>query len=61
MAAIQNGFYKPEYANFIEGMGVGIMLARHIIENHRGKLKIKSKENEGTTVTVSLPTIKSAN
>jgi signal transduction histidine kinase len=61
MAAIQNGFYKPEYASYIEGMGVGIMLARHIIENHRGKLKIKSKENEGTTVTVSLPTIKSAN
>jgi K+-sensing histidine kinase KdpD len=54
-----NGFYKPEYASYIEGMGVGLMLARYIIENHRGKIKIKSKENIGTTVTVSLPTIKS--
>jgi signal transduction histidine kinase len=60
LVAIQNGFYKPEYANFIEGMGVGIMLARHIIENHRGKLNIKSKENIGTTVTVHLPAMKSA-
>lgn len=59
LIAIQNGFYKPEYANSMEGMGVGIMLARHIVENHRGKLKIKSKKNVGTTVTVSLPTIKS--
>lgn len=58
LIAIQNGFYKPEYANFMQGMGVGIMLARHIVENHRGKLKIKSKKNVGTTVTVSLPTIK---
>lgn len=58
LIAIQNGFYKPEYANFMEGMGVGIMVARHIVENHRGKLKIKSKENEGTTVIVKLPTIK---
>lgn len=61
LLAIENGFYKPEYANFMEGMGVGIMLARHIVENHRGKLKIKSKENKGTTVIVNLPTIKSAN
>ncbi len=59
--SIMNGFYKPEYASYIEGMGVGLMLAHHIIENHRGKLKIKSKENIGTAVTVSLPTIKQAN
>jgi signal transduction histidine kinase len=61
LISIMNGFYKPEYASYIEGMGVGLMLARHIIDNHRGKLKIKSKENIGTAVTVSLPTIKSAN
>ncbi len=61
LASIMNGFYKPEYAGYIEGMGVGLMLARYIIENHRGKIKIKSKENIGTTVTVSLPTIRSIN
>ena len=61
LTSIMNGFYKPEYASYIEGMGVGLMLARHIIDNHRGKIKIKSKENIGTAVTVSLPTIKAAN
>lgn len=60
IAAVFNGFYKPENESYIEGMGVGLLLARHIVDNHRGKLKIKSKENKGTAVTVSLPTIKSS-
>lgn len=58
IAAIFNGFYKAENASYIEGMGVGLLLAQHIVDNHRGKLKIKSKENKGTSVSVSLPTIK---
>jgi len=58
IAAVFNGFYKTENASYIEGMGVGLLLAQHIVDNHRGKLKIKSKENKGTSVTVSLPTIK---
>jgi signal transduction histidine kinase len=59
ITAIFSGFYKAEDASHIEGMGVGLLLAQHIIDNHRGKLKIKSKEEKGTSVTVSLPTIKS--
>lgn len=58
LTAVLNGFYKPEHASHIEGMGVGLLLARHIVDNHRGKLKISSKENKGTSVTVMLPTIK---
>ncbi|HWY79127.1 MAG TPA: HAMP domain-containing sensor histidine kinase [Candidatus Sulfotelmatobacter sp.] len=55
---ILNGFYKSNHASHIEGMGVGLLLAKHIIDNHRGKLKITSKENKGTSVLVSLPSIK---
>ncbi len=61
IAAIFNGFYKADQAATIEGMGVGLLLAQHIVENHRGKLKIKSKENKGTEVIVSLPRIKTSN
>jgi len=56
--AIFTGFYKPEDAHHIEGMGVGLLLARHIVDHHRGKLKIISKEDKGTSVTVTLPTIR---
>ena len=56
--AVFDGFYKGDQTSQIEGMGVGLLLARHIVDNHRGKLKIQSKENIGTSVLVSLPSLK---
>jgi signal transduction histidine kinase len=58
LAAVFDGFYKSSHASHLEGMGVGLLLAKHIVENHRGKIKITSKENKGTKVEVLLPTIK---
>lgn len=58
LAAVFDGFYKSSHASHLEGMGVGLLLAKHIVENHRGKIKISSKENKGTKVEVILPTIK---
>ena len=58
LAAIFEGFYKSSYASHLEGMGVGLLLAKHIVDNHRGKIKITSKEHKGTKVDVMLPTIK---
>jgi NO-binding membrane sensor protein with MHYT domain/two-component sensor histidine kinase len=39
-----------------EGAGLGLPLAKHLIELHGGALKIESTIGAGTTVTVSLPT-----
>ncbi|MBV8491834.1 MAG: GAF domain-containing protein [Candidatus Eremiobacteraeota bacterium] len=39
----------------IAGSGVGLYVARKIVEVHRGRLTVRSKENEGSTFTVSLP------
>ena len=58
LAAIFEGFYKSSYASHLEGMGVGLLLAKHIVDNHRGKIKITSKEHKGTKVDVILPIIK---
>ena len=60
LSAIFNGFYKSPTESYIEGMGVGLLVAKHIVDNHRGKLKIKSKIDKGTSVTVSLPALKAA-
>lgn len=35
--------------------GVGLYISKRIIEMHNGTIKVDSKLNEGTTVTVSLP------
>lgn len=59
LTAIFEGFYKSAYASHLEGMGVGLLLAKHIMDNHRGKIKITSKEHKGTKVEVLLPIIKS--
>ncbi len=37
------------------GTGLGLYIARHIIEQHGGTITITSKKNSGTTFTVTLP------
>ena len=38
-----------------EGTGLGLAISRSLAELHGGKLDIKSKPGEGTTVTCILP------
>lgn len=37
------------------GYGLGLALAKRIIEIHKGKVEVKSKLNKGTTFTIRLP------
>ena len=55
---IFEGFYKSKHAGHKEGMGVGLLLAKHIVTHHRGKIRIRSQEDKGTTVGISLPNAK---
>ncbi|MBV8155523.1 MAG: hypothetical protein JOY98_13955 [Candidatus Eremiobacteraeota bacterium] len=41
----------------IAGSGIGLYVAKKVVEAHRGTLTVKSKENEGSTFTVSLPLV----
>jgi signal transduction histidine kinase len=38
-----------------EGTGIGLALCKKIVEKHHGSISARSKVNEGTTFTVSLP------
>ena len=38
-----------------EGTGLGLFIVKNIIENHGGKIIIKSEEGKGTEVNFSLP------
>ena len=39
----------------IDGWGLGLSYCKKIVESHRGKIELRSKLGEGTTVTVRLP------
>jgi signal transduction histidine kinase len=46
---------QPFYTTKEKGTGLGFMVSKRIIENHRGELSVRSVENVGTTIEVSLP------
>jgi two-component system phosphate regulon sensor histidine kinase PhoR len=50
-------FYRVDRARSRElgGTGLGLAIVKHIVQLHRGKLKIESRVREGTTVRVFIP------
>ncbi len=49
-------FYKGN-SNSHEGMGLGLFLTKHIIDSHKGIIKVKSIEHRGTTIEFQLPKV----
>jgi signal transduction histidine kinase len=40
-----------------EGTGIGLMMAKRIVDQHAGRILVESRPGEGTTVTVRLPAV----
>ncbi|MFH1298043.1 MAG: ATP-binding protein [Bacteroidota bacterium] len=55
MEHIFEPFYRSEKALTVQGFGIGLSLARRIIEMHHGILEIQSEMKKGTTVCIRLP------
>lgn len=46
---------EPFFSNKEKGTGLGLMLCLRIIRQHKGTIVFTSKENQGTTVKITLP------
>lgn len=53
-------FYNNRNIDTGQTNGIGLSLTRDLVELHRGRITVESKENEGSTFTVLIPINKSA-
>jgi signal transduction histidine kinase len=48
-------FYRAHADDGIGGLGLGLFIAREVVEQHGGRIDVASVEGRGTTFTVTLP------
>jgi len=47
--------FQPFHGSFANGTGLGLAIVYRIIEEHRGRIKITSRKEAGTEITLRLP------
>ena len=48
-------FYRSRFSKDTQGVGLGLPLAKSIIEAHRGSIEVHSELGQGTTFTINFP------
>ncbi len=48
-------FYRADSARLQKGYGLGLSIAKQIVDFHEGKISLDSQEGQGTKITISFP------
>jgi PAS domain S-box-containing protein len=54
-AEVYHRIFEPFFTTKARGTGLGLTVARRIIEEHKGSIHIESIQNQGTSFTIKLP------
>jgi signal transduction histidine kinase len=57
---MDNGLQRRLFQSFFstkgtDGTGIGLMMAKRIVDQHQGTIEVESRPGEGTTMTIRLP------
>jgi signal transduction histidine kinase len=47
--------FRPFYTTKAEGTGLGLYITQQLVEKIKGRIRVESELDEGTTFSVSLP------
>ena len=53
---IMKRFYRADKAGTTRGFGLGLSMAKRIIELHHGQLEVESQPKQGTSAIIRIPT-----
>ena len=53
--AVRERIFDPFFSTKPTGTGLGMAIARRIIEDHHGRIEVDSTEGEGSAITLILP------
>jgi two-component system nitrogen regulation sensor histidine kinase NtrY len=52
--------FEPHYTTKVKGLGLGLAIARQIVEEHGGTIRAESVPGRGTSVSIHLPAVAAA-
>ena len=52
---IRSRIFEPNFSTKSEGMGIGLAIARRVVEDHGGIITCQSEQGKGTTFEIRLP------
>lgn len=52
---VKENIFEPLFSTKGFGVGLGMVIVKNIVEQHRGEISVESKQGEGTTVILRMP------
>ena len=53
-----SNMFQPFHGSFEDGLGLGMAIVYRIVENHKGKIEVRSNPDKGTNISLYLPNLK---